>query len=814
MKTETKVIKGRQGIARNRHTPLCLGLLLALSPLAAAVADARKDGETELPDMVISGESTSATQPPGVTTLGKVPLKPRELPQSASVIDHERLEQQNLFSLDEAMQQATGVTVQPFQLLTTAYYVRGFKVDSFELDGVPALLGNTASSPQDMAIYERVEILRGSNGLLHGTGNPAATVNLVRKRPQREFAASTTLSAGRWDRYRAEVDVGGPLSASGNVRGRAVAAYEDRDYFYDVADQGTRLLYGVTEFDLSPDTLLTVGAQYQHIDSITNMAGVPMAKDGSNLGLSRDTYLDVDWDRFKWDTYRAFGSLEQQLGGGWKGKVSAEYQEADSRLRYAGSFGAIDPQTGDGGQLMGAAYKFKSIQRSLDANLNGPVRLFGLTHELLGGVTYAQGETRQDTARFLNLPNTPVNVYRWDPHGVPRPQIGQYTSPGTTTTTQKGLYALGRIKLAEPLTLVVGGRESWWDQDTPATRFKPGRQFTPYGGLIWDFARDWSWYVSYAEVYQPQADRQTWNSEPLSPVEGKTYETGIKGELADGRLNLSLAAFRIDLENNPQEDPDHPGPPNNPFYISGGKVRSQGFELEGTGYLTPYWSLSAGYTYTSTEYLKDSQNDSGTRYSTFTPRHLLRLWSNYDLPWQDRRWSVGGRTPGAERLQRRLPRREHAPGRLRTGQHAPGLQDRRALDGGGQRQQPVRPDLLPEPVQPQLEQPLRRTAQLQRQPAGRVLMPRQSGFGWAWRVPLALAGSLAAATASGYLLTRGLPLDDPLERLYAGLFGALGVGLLLLVGGLLARGPGNFAWRLGGSLLVLGLALWLLAGRG
>ncbi|MHA6039913.1 Fe(3+)-pyochelin receptor FptA [Pseudomonas aeruginosa] len=642
MKTETKVIKGRQGIARNRHTPLCLGLLLALSPLAAAVADARKDGETELPDMVISGESTSATQPPGVTTLGKVPLKPRELPQSASVIDHERLEQQNLFSLDEAMQQATGVTVQPFQLLTTAYYVRGFKVDSFELDGVPALLGNTASSPQDMAIYERVEILRGSNGLLHGTGNPAATVNLVRKRPQREFAASTTLSAGRWDRYRAEVDVGGPLSASGNVRGRAVAAYEDRDYFYDVADQGTRLLYGVTEFDLSPDTLLTVGAQYQHIDSITNMAGVPMAKDGSNLGLSRDTYLDVDWDRFKWDTYRAFGSLEQQLGGGWKGKVSAEYQEADSRLRYAGSFGAIDPQTGDGGQLMGAAYKFKSIQRSLDANLNGPVRLFGLTHELLGGVTYAQGETRQDTARFLNLPNTPVNVYRWDPHGVPRPQIGQYTSPGTTTTTQKGLYALGRIKLTEPLTLVVGGRESWWDQDTPATRFKPGRQFTPYGGLIWDFARDWSWYVSYAEVYQPQADRQTWNSEPLSPVEGKTYETGIKGELADGRLNLSLAAFRIDLENNPQEDPDHPGPPNNPFYISGGKVRSQGFELEGTGYLTPYWSLSAGYTYTSTEYLKDSQNDSGTRYSTFTPRHLLRLWSNYDLPWQDRRWSVGG----------------------------------------------------------------------------------------------------------------------------------------------------------------------------
>ncbi|WP_348537541.1 TonB-dependent receptor domain-containing protein [Pseudomonas aeruginosa] len=175
-------------------------------------------------------------------------------------------------------------------------------------------------------------------------------------------------------------------------------------------------------------------------------------------------------------------------------------------------------------------------------------------------VTYAQGETRQDTARFLNLPNTPVNVYRWDPHGVPRPQIGSTLRRAPRTTTQKGLYALGRIKLAEPLTLVVGGRESWWDQDTPATRFKPGRQFTPYGGLIWDFARDWSWYVSYAEVYQPQADRQTWNSEPLSPVEGRDLrKPGSRGRT--GRRPPEPVAGGVPHRPGEQsaEDPDHPG---------------------------------------------------------------------------------------------------------------------------------------------------------------------------------------------------------------------------------------------------------------
>ncbi|WP_353980199.1 TonB-dependent siderophore receptor [Salinicola endophyticus] len=639
----------------NRYAPLCMGLLL-MNPLgvATSLADDRADdtssdtataanhsaGSVKLQDVVVEGARPAGSEAPGVTTLARMPLSPRELPQSASVIDRERLDEQNLSSLEETMKQATGVTVRPFEQLTTAYYVRGFKIDSFEFDGVPALLGDTASSPQDMAIYERVEILRGSNGLLHGTGNPAATVNLVRKKPQREFTASTNLQAGSWDRYRAEFDVGGPLTPSGKVRGRAVAAYEDRDYFYDTADQGTRLLYGVTEFDLTPRTLLTLGAQYQNIESTTNMAGVPMAKDGSSLGLPRDTYLDVDWDRFDWETYRAFGSLEQQLGRGWTGKLSAEYQHADSQLRYAGAYGAIDPDTGDGGYLTGAAYRFSTIQRSFDANLKGPVTWLGATHELLGGVTYAQSESRDESAPFLDLAATPVNVYRWDPSSVPRPRIGQYSSRGTTTTTQKGLYALGRFKLAEPVTLVAGGRESWWEQETPVTRFAPGRQFTPYGGLIWDFARDWSWYASYAEVYQPQTGR-TWSGELLKPVEGKTYETGIKASFADDRLTLSLAAFRIDLENNPQVDPEHPGAGRTTYYISGGKVRSEGFELEGTGYLTPNWSLSAGYTYTTTEYLKDTQSASGDRYASFTPHHLLRLWSNYDLPWQARRWSVG-----------------------------------------------------------------------------------------------------------------------------------------------------------------------------
>lgn len=576
---------------------------------------------------------------PGVSTLGKMALKPRQIAQSVSVIDRDTIEQQNLNTLDDVMTRATGVTSAPFVLLTTAYYTRGFKIDSFELDGVPALIGNMASSPQDMAVYERVEILRGSNGLLHGMGNPAATVNMVRKHAPHQDQANISLTAGSWNRYRGEVDAGGLLNESGSVRGRVVMAWEDKDFFYDVADQQTRLIYTTIDADLTPDTLLRTGFQYQTIDSVTNMSGVPMGKDGSDLHLPRDTYLDVSWDKFKWDTTRAFAQLEHQLNDDWQVNTHLDYQHVKARLLYAGAWGNIDPQTGDGAMLMGGAYKFRNHQFSLDSNVTGKLTAWGLEHDVVAGVSYANAQEEQLSAEFDTPLNVPVNVYRWDPHSVPKPGIGAYSSPGTTKTIQKGVYGMGRIKLAEPLTVVVGARASWWQIRKPDASFTENGNITPYGGLIWDFTPQWSWYGSVATVYQPQTGK-TYSGNMLKPVEGQTLESGIKGALMDGGLNVSAAVYRIDMKNNPQVDPEHPGGSFDTNYTSGGKVVSQGFELEGSGYITPFWNITAGYTYTDTQYKEDTQNQ-GETFNSLTPRHMARVWTNYQLPWDERKWSAG-----------------------------------------------------------------------------------------------------------------------------------------------------------------------------
>lgn len=610
------------------------GLALAQASDAAALPNkANEAGDSTLPSITVTASPDSGT------SVSKLPQSVKETPQSITIINQERMQEQNLRSLDDVMQQSPGVTVQPFTLLTTGYYARGFKIDAFEQDGVPILMGNTASPPQDMAMYERVEIVRGATGLLHGSGNPAATVNLVPKRPQRSFAANASLGLGNWDRYRAEADIGGPLNASGSLRARLVLSHEDRGYFYDVGEQQSTNLYSVGELDLTRDTVLSFGLQKQRIRSVTNMSGVPFYADGRDIGLPRSTYLDTAWDRFDWNTTRSFAGLEHHWDSGWQTKLTVNHLSGDSELQYAGANGAVNPQTGLGPKLTGGAYQFDNSQDSLDAFASGPFRLLGRTHELLLGANYQKTSTEQRSASFVPALDVPVNVWDWDPYSVPKPAIGDYSSRGPTRTTQSGLYGMARLSLSDPLKLILGGRLSQWKQESSTASAKIDAQFTPYGGLVYALTPQWSLYGSYAQIFQPQT-QMTWAGDLLDPVEGTNYEAGIKGELAEGRLNVSLALFNIRQKNRAQSDPAHPCVGNACYYIASGEVESQGLEAEASGRISRDLSLSAGYTFNTTKYLKDASAE-GQPFARFAPKHILRLWGNYQLPVDERRWSLG-----------------------------------------------------------------------------------------------------------------------------------------------------------------------------
>ncbi|MBO8077100.1 ferric-rhodotorulic acid/ferric-coprogen receptor FhuE, partial [Klebsiella pneumoniae] len=112
-------------------------------------------------------------------------------------------------------------------------------------------------------IYDRIEVIKGATGLLTGSGQPGAALNLIRKRPTRSFAGHVSLGAGSWDNYRGELDVGGPLTDEGNIRGRFVTAYQDKNSYMDRYEQKNSTYYGILEADLTPSTLFSIGMDYQ-----------------------------------------------------------------------------------------------------------------------------------------------------------------------------------------------------------------------------------------------------------------------------------------------------------------------------------------------------------------------------------------------------------------------------------------------------------------------------------------------------------------------------------------------------------------------
>lgn len=591
-------------------------------------------------------------------TLGKSDQSWREIPQSVSVITRQRMDDQNLISLEDALTQSTGFTVTSQGPGSGAIYARGFQVDTFQFDGVPQVDPNYSFSKPDLAIYDRVEVLRGSAGLLQGSGNPAATINLVRKRPTRQFALSSNVYVGSWDYYRAEFDIGGPVNESGSLRTRALVAYEDRDYSIDVAESQKLVLYGIAEYDLGSATTVTAGVLRQTFDAVPLINGLPRYSDGRSLPLSRSAYVGPDWNDWAFDTTQAFASLEHRWAEDWKAKLSLDraWDEWDAKRTFTqgrAAGGAVDPAT-NAATISGALRHDENDRYGLDANVSGSYALFGRSHTLLAGA----GFRRYYGIGFggANLPNILVgNVLAIDPHSFPEPANPAFTTRAVSDTEQYGVYASTNLHLNDRLTLVVGGRFDWYDNEfrsgnlvtgvvTNSPDYSLDSNFTARAGVVWDLSSAWSLYASYADIFMPQTTQFTRNGGTLDPIVGANYEVGTKAELMDGRMNASFAVFRIDQTNRAQEDLTRPcagAPVTGWCYVTEGEVISEGFEAEVSGALLPDWQLFAGYTYNTTEYEKDRINE-GRAFMSRTPKHLLRLWSNYQLPGSLNRFSIGG----------------------------------------------------------------------------------------------------------------------------------------------------------------------------
>ncbi|MPT01336.1 MAG: TonB-dependent siderophore receptor [Pseudomonas sp.] len=626
---------------------------------AIDVGDALELGATSISSNRL-GETTENTgsYTTGAVTIGKIPQSLRHTPQSVSVVTRQRIDDQNITNLTNLLEQTPGVVVNYTDSERVQYFSRGFLIDAIQYDGATVVQSSGGGSfiQSDSAFIDRAEVLRGATGMLRGAGNPSGTVNLVRKRPTHEFQASGTATLGSWNAQRYVADISGPLTDTGNVRGRVIAVHDDRDLFQDSRMERKEAFGGSLAFDLDDSTTLTTGFEWTKLDATGAWGNLPADYDGSPLPLGRSTYLGADWNRWDRSNLNTYAELEHHFDNDWTLKLMAlrshfelddngfkqtYMTRAPARLNPTNNPYLMQYQVteGDGGE---------SLQNNLSATLNGPFDLFGRTHELMLGVerirndSYASGTNRV-------VYSDVVDIRDWDPRtSLDEPTITDIPHPVRTRTTQQAVHATWRISLADPLTAIIGARANWYDYEQEnnagaSGKFSVDEKIVPYAALIYDLNDNFSVYASYTEIFNPQTVVDK-NNKVLDPIVGEAYETGIKGEFYDGRLNTSLAFFRINQVGTPIDDTSVPiGCNGSTGYckIASGKSRSEGIDLEISGEVLPGWQVTGGYTYNTTEYVKNTAQTNGDAIRTTDPEHMLRVFTSYRLPGTLDAWTIG-----------------------------------------------------------------------------------------------------------------------------------------------------------------------------
>ncbi|MFO6419170.1 TonB-dependent siderophore receptor [Hylemonella sp. W303a] len=587
-------------------------------------------------------EGSGSYTPGSIATATRLVLTPRETPQSVSVVTREEMNDFNLTSIDAVMAHTPGVSIVTMDSERTAYYARGFPINNFQYDGIPMTrnasysAGNTLS---DMAIYDRVEVLKGATGLLTGSGDPGATINLIRKKPTKDFQGQVSLSAGTWDNYRGMLDLSSALNAEGSVRARVIGAHQDKKSQLEGYQRTTDVFYGILEADLSPSTLLTLGADYQDSDpKRSTWGGIPIFDANGDFNkMPRSFNNGADWSSWRQYTRTGFVTLEHTFDNDWLVKAQFNHQinGYDAPLGSAGS-GNPDPATGTGVSTWQGKYVGKTVADAVDLYTSGPFELLGRKHELVLGASHAK---RVWTNRgYSDAGTSVIDYYNWNGN-LPQPvwSNAAWKTNDRETTRESGIYAAARFNLRDDLKLITGSRVLNYENET----VKESGVVAPYLGAVYDLNKLYSVYGSYTSIYQPQSAQDD-QGKTLDPLEGLNYEAGIKGSFFESRLNASAAYFILKQDNYAQETGSLT-PSGGTAYEAINGVRTKGFEVEMSGQMTPRWQIHAGINH-------NISRQQGNKVATLNPENQFTLSSTYKphfVPglsigggarWQDKTW--------------------------------------------------------------------------------------------------------------------------------------------------------------------------------
>ncbi|MBL8500111.1 MAG: TonB-dependent siderophore receptor [Nitrosomonas sp.] len=589
---------------------------------------------TTLPAIQVTASNTNRYAAVSTSTATKTNTLLRDVPQAISVITNEFIRDQSIRSLGDAVRYVPGVGVSQGEGNRDALVFRGNRsTGDFFVDGIR----DDAEFYRDLYNIERVEVLKGANGMIFGRGGSGGVVNRVSKQanwdPVREF----TFQGGSFNQKRLTADIGYVINDVAAVRLNAL--YEDADSFRDGVSMERLGVSPTVTIKPTHRTKIIANMERFHDDrtadrGIPSLLGRPVKVHESQFfGDPKRSHTNIDVLSFN-------SMIEHKFDSGVTLQNRTNYATYDKFYQNIFANGQVIP----GLNLLSlGAYNNATSRENVfnQTNLLYSFNTGPISHTLMTGVEVGRQETfNRRRNGFFNNDESQVNLRVPLSNPVTNAPVDYVTrdtdAHNRSVVNVTSLYIQDQIELLPQLQLIAGVRYDLFEVDfqqknAGRTHLKTRDDLiAPRFGIIYKPIEAISFYASYSQAYVPRAGDQltgiTVTTAVLKPEKFTTLETGVKWDIRPD-LALTGAVFQLDRTNAITADPNDPS---RTFLAKG--QRTEGIEVSLSGQVTSDWSVMGGYAYQLGEFTSAVQGVAAKGATVGElPRHTFSAWNRYDF---------------------------------------------------------------------------------------------------------------------------------------------------------------------------------------
>lgn len=637
-------------------TALLLGLGVQLPAESAAPALQATPATTPVP-AAYEGDAVHVQGRLEGSTASRMSVPLLRLPASLNVIGSEDLRQRAADDWSSALRYTSGImplkTYGGFHSST----IRGLAENDVVvlLDGVRDDTYNLAfSSPQsNLAGIESLEVLKGPNSLLYGTGALAGVINRIRKQPSAREAYTLELGLGSFDKRSLVFGAQGPVLDGLNYR---FDFGTDQSGGYRPASSRRANASLALEWQVAADDRLSLRStvnhdRYEHpdpgipVDPLTNAVtkNAPLDK---NYGDPND-FLDFSGNYHQLEYRHGLsGPLSVALRSSYS-PVDYEYLEAEG-LSLAGTTVSRD--------YLYFTRHHRPWLTQLELSFDGEL---GLKQKALVGVDYNYYSSASESDSALNYSGLGLipDIDLFSPVETAGPVVPRPDGRKTVTQVTQSVYAQDLLTIVDGLDLLAAVRYDSYTKDQGKDVLDPNTgdvvtqgyvtktansAVTYRTGLVVRLVEGLNAYGSYSTAFKPVIVTDSGDGKVnWAPEKGAQTEVGLKWQLFEQRFNGTLAYFDIaktDVLVKRQNAPV--------VYTQDGGKTSRGFELELELRPRAGTALKGNYSYVDADmtFLNGSAQFVHGR-PTAVAMHQASLWASQALrPWLS--LGLGGRFVG------------------------------------------------------------------------------------------------------------------------------------------------------------------------